>query len=415
MCRYPFFLLLLLFVSCEETSAPFSTYRPLDDRDSVRWASIRQWQGGPPPTWEPLLWRYQLGDTTETLHYDLRPLPAPDSLVRLPHRLVHPNRAMWYRTRVRFGHDQLLYVNADDGAQVFVAGAQVPQALPNSFRIPATEDSVDLHIRVLNNAMAGGLRQARFSPWEEGLTFYSRQDWAAQLLAGPPPWDTVVQVQPLLIAEPYWQRRADEQYRLRFVTAATGPATLHWGRSAGQLTETRQPALAEAGVLEFAWPASELPDTCFYQLRQGGSQSPVYHWSTAAERAGFTFTAWGDSQGGWPTFARLSRLMAADHPDFSIGLGDLVSDGALHTQWFDFLASLGPVAGQTVVYPVVGNHDYDGFYDDLIPALYQRYIREDTYFAWRYRNCYFVALDPNEQFPLGFSDKQQAWLRAQMA
>ena len=106
--------------------------------------------------------------------------------------------------------------------------------------------------------------------------------------------------------------------------------------------------------------------------------------------------------------------MGEDEPDFSIGLGDLVSDGSQAAQWLGFLYAWQPLASQIPVYPVIGNHDYDGYYDDLVPALYRQYIREKTYFSWAHGNSIFVALDPNERFPLGIEGAQHAWFLEQI-
>lgn len=268
-------------------------------------------------------WYFAVGDPANGLHVGALQIPSGDTLVQTPFRINRPNTPLWFITKVQFTEDQLLYVNADDGSQVFYDQKQVRQILPYAYSLPATTDSVTLAIRVLNNAMAGGLRRAERYPLQAGLQYFEQQ-------------------------------------------------------------------------LEMPLPQQYLLDTAFAK-------------KAATEQQNFRFTAWGDSQGGWETFRQLSEDMATQHPTFSIGLGDLVSDGSSRTQWQAFLDALTPLSTQTSIFPVIGNHDYDGYYDELIPELYLRHIAPRNYFAWSYQNARFVALDPNETFPLGIKGEQHAW------
>jgi hypothetical protein len=68
---------------------------------------------------------------------------------------------------------------------------------------------------------------------------------------------------------------------------------------------------------------------------------------------------------------------------------------------------------------IPGNHDYDGFYDDLISRHYRKYTRNATgagYSAWTCGNAFFLALDPNDTFPIGFpkDGPQYRWLQEQL-
>ena len=271
-------------------------------------------------------WYFAIGDPANGLHVSASQIPNTDTLVQTPFRINRPNTPLWFTRKIKLTEGQLLYVNADDGSQVFYNQKQVPQLIPYGYPLYATADSVTLAIRVLNNAMSGGLRRAELYPLQVGLQHFEER---AQ------PLDT-----PL-----------SEQFLL---------------------------------------------DTAFAK-------------NTAAEERSFRFTAWGDSQGGWDTFRQLCKAMASKKTDFSIGLGDLVSDGSSPAQWQGFLASLEPLSRQTKIFPVIGNHDYDGYYDELIPELYLRHIAPRNYFAWSCQNARFLALDPNETFPLGIEGEQRAW------
>jgi predicted phosphodiesterase len=132
----------------------------------------------------------------------------------------------------------------------------------------------------------------------------------------------------------------------------------------------------------------------------------------------FSFTAWGDSQGGWPVFDQIVKQMTTYPDAFSIGLGDLVAEGVEEAQWMAFTQCLQPLLAQRPIFAVAGNHDYDGYYNDLNPLLYRRYVLagkdRPTYFSWTYGNAFFLALDPNGTFPIGISGAQRAWMEAEM-
>lgn len=405
--------LVIIGNSCKKELQRIDVYTPTVFLAEAQQTALKTWQGEQPLADHSLSsWQFALGSLPEQFQVVATDFPKPDSLVRLPHRINYPNRSMWYKTRILLDTTQLLVVDADDGAQVFFQGEQVPQALPNAFILPATGDSVDLIIRVLNNALKGGLRKAELFPREEGLAYFERKDYAAPGAAYPILNDLA---QPVLLAEPYVQQPTPEKYLLKVVSTSSNSASLVFGLHKETLDKHISKVFPIGRVFTFTLKDLLPASTYYYQFRQGNFQSEIYRLQTAAPSERFSFTAWGDSQGGWPVFRQLTESMQATGAKFSIGLGDLVADGAQHTQWLDFLHALHPVAAHQPVFPVIGNHDYDGQYDDLRPVLYQQYIREDTYFSWVYKNCYFIALDPNESFPLGINGKQLRWLEAQFA
>jgi hypothetical protein len=104
--------------------------------------------------------------------------------------------------------------------------------------------------------------------------------------------------------------------------------------------------------------------------------------------------------------------------EYSIGLGDLVADGVVTAQWFSFLTCLAPLIEKRVnIFPIVGNHDYDGYYDELIPHNYLRHIANrfgSTYTSWSAGPVFFLVLDANSSFPLGLDSLQYQWATQKM-
>ncbi|MEY3050633.1 MAG: hypothetical protein RLY31_418 [Bacteroidota bacterium] len=261
--------------------------------------------------------------------------------VELPHRQLLPNTAMWYRRSIRCADTCHLLLRADDGAQVWQDRRRLlPDAAGQYEVVPGTDSSI-LSVRVLNNAMAGGLKSACLLDHGSG------------------------------------EKRRIERMR-RDQTIVTG---------------SRLQELADKNRSRIR------------QLRLEAEES-------------VTFTLWGDSQGGWDTFATLVRQMVRPPVDFSIGLGDLTGDGSDPAEWESLFKCMQPFAQQeTPVFLLAGNHDYDGYSDDLVPVHYLRWTRGkddgSTWFAWQAGPAAFIALDPNATFPLGFGETQLSWLAEQ--
>lgn len=272
--------------------------------------------------------------------------PAPDSnwqSVALPHRILLPDHALWYSAKIKSSDQYYLYVDADDGAQVFLGGEKYAATGGYYYELPYTEDSLWLSIRVINNAMHGGLRKV---------------EWI-----GKENMDAV------------WQERT---------------AVLE------QLEEIYLSDLYRSDVF--------LPRDNYTLHKKGYTK----------------FTVWGDSQGGWPKFESLCyQMLYQSKLEFSIGLGDLVGEGISTAQWFSFMTCLAPLIEKRVlVFPVAGNHDYDGYYDDLVPRNYIRHIlgeNRPTYSSWRAGPAIFMALDPNGSFPIGLDKEQYQWALDKMS
>lgn len=275
-------------------------------------------------------WRFVVGRRGESLHAAAHDMPPADTEVTLPHRALHPDTAMWYARRLELPAGGAIAVDADDGAQVFVDGEQWGQE--RRVFAPATPIAAGPHyvvVRVLNNAMAGGLRRV--------AVVARRPEFAPPSLPQLPPGFAAV-------------------------------------------------------------------ESSAFRDRMPGPSAPC------------DFTLWADSQSGWETFAALVARMRERPQHFSAGVGDLVNDGSDPAAWSRFVETLTPLAARepiVPVVPIVGNHDYDGFYNDLVSRWYQQLFRRDaTWTAWSCGPARFAAIDLNREFPIGISREsaQQAWL-----
>ncbi len=349
-------------------------------------------------------WRFAVGTSEETLRVSLSDKPIMSNIVNLPHRVNLPNTPLWYARKVKLDTAKLLLIQADDGAQVFYNGEQVMQRLANKFVLLPTLDSTDLIIRVLNNALQGGLKKVEWMDMEQGIAYFEQME--ALHLLNP----IYKQVQHLMFAPPFVQRIAAGEYLVKVVARNHLFLQLQFGQDSTQLNQIVSPLDTMNGIYTFGLKHLSTTNPCYYKIKVGNTYSSIYTLQPEKDDVPFSFATWGDSQGGWSIFQQLTRQMHRQSPAFTVGLGDLVADGSSRTQWLAFLYALQPLSTSIPTFTLLGNHDYDGYYDDLVPKYYQQYIKRERYFSWTYNNCAFIALDPNERFPIGIEDNQKTWL-----
>ncbi|MFK7847483.1 MAG: metallophosphoesterase [Rhodothermales bacterium] len=323
-------------------------------------------------------WTFAIGNPANGLHATIAQSPALDTSVTLPHRILKPDWPLWYEKSIEVADYEWLYIDADDGAQVFQNGQLLNPVFGEFFSLLPAEDSSDkaatITVRVLNNAMRGGLEEAH-------------------LVAGP-------------AFQTYQLYREQRTAMLRVIYDALRAPALNTDQK-----EALEAMLSLPSENSIASAAASFNSALRYPY--------LHELPTTVDDDGiFSFTAWGDSQAGWETFQKLVDQMAEIPSAFSIGLGDLVGYGSKEEEWLAFTVALQPLLKTQPVFPVAGNHDYDGYYNDLVPQLYYQYTREKettaSYFSWTYEGAFFLALDPNRNFPLQFEDEQVDWMLAAM-
>lgn len=386
-------------------------------------------------------WNFVLGDKAEnfkTLPKEIRGTP-----VNLQHRLTKPDQAFWYSRMLKLDQPGVLTISADDGAQLFIDRKPVHRLHGNHFPID-TAGSLQVTIRVLNNAMAGGLRHVEFSTYgqfhqyEKEKQFQRRREAVVEkivLLQSPtaemirlargaldkPDSASLIAAEqaledhPFLIG-PWLQQKESTTMIVSVESESKHPVRLVYGTTKGFLLEEQ----VKPGGMAFFELKELLPDTVYYyQIASGKTVSPVYSFKTHQHPASFTFNVWADSQSGWEAFQQNVRNLEPFEDAFGIGAGDLVSNGSNPDEWKKLFKILGASSAGRQYHLVAGNHDYDGYYDDLDPANYKRYLQHSpsNYFSWTYGNCAFIALDPNEDFPIGIppASKQYQWFHQQLA
>ncbi len=408
----------------------------------------------PPPPFEGIdvVWHYGVGDPDEGPNPSLSLKPALNQGVRLPHLVLLPDTPLWYETVIDAAEPAILKIIGDDGVQVFVNGGRVRSFEGILFPLPAGREQT-LTIRVVNNAQHGGLSSVArassdcYTAWETRQNLRRRLDHVVRKLAALPARDRAVldaivlaAVQepseaslteaekaltpwPSLRIAPFLQNPAAGRMTIRWESDTTGAAVLDWSldHAGPGIWRYSQRVAGNDGLFETTLTGLPSGRKVFYRVRQDETTSAPYEFTTPAADGGeFQFTVWGDSQTGWGTLRRLLGLMEADPPAFTVGVGDLVNAGFQPDHWRGFFAAIQPLASRVPFMLMPGNHDYDGYYDDFEATLFRRYARrpgQPNYLAWTWGCARFVALDPNDTFPISIppGSAQHAWLMRELA
>ncbi len=138
--------------------------------------------------------------------------------------------------------------------------------------------------------------------------------------------------------------------------------------------------------------------------------------TTAPTSGSFLFLVYGDTRDRDADHASVVQAMVNEHPDFVLQTGDLVSRASDELQWRRYFATAAPLLRNTPLYPALGNHELRGEPGAghfqrlfLLPPDRSRRMRP-VYYAFRYSNSLFLALDGNSPYDL----PQAAWLEQQL-
>lgn len=355
-------------------------------------------------------WEFLGADSIPGIEQDLPVFPNSQS-IELPHRLSLSNHSLWYRFRGDWDAG-FLQINGDDGVQLWENGQQINRYEPSDFFPVSTQTDGELIIRVVNNAMAGGLRSVK---WMSAETFKMNQALIASRR------DSIFAVRKkALIQDPELKKQLEgldeEQARsllseypilmtdLALLVSADGKYIIRWvSEKSGMTTvvfrdETQKNLESIDGVFSLEIePGQELN----FSLTQEKSQFGGFSFSPPLPGEKVKLAVWADSQGGWKTFAQLLKLISSHQPHLSIGVGDLVSDASEELAYPRLLSHVSGLSFPQLLIP--GNHDYDGFYEDLNPHFLKKYINgkdAKTYGLQFFGPVGLLSLDPNENFPV---------------
>ncbi len=141
-------------------------------------------------------------------------------------------------------------------------------------------------------------------------------------------------------------------------------------------------------------------------------------FATAPEsNAPFSFVVFGDSRTNVGSHRRVVERIRREVPDFILGTGDMVDDGARDMDWQIFFDVESELLGENVLFPSIGNHDRQG--RGRTADNYRKYFSlpenspdPERYYAFTYGNARFLILDSNA-YSFALTD-QTAWIERQL-
>lgn len=184
--------------------------------------------------------------------------------------------------------------------------------------------------------------------------------------------------------------------------------------------DTRVLEVAAARVAEA--DLEELRPATRYRYRvEIGDKSWQGELATAPEVGAavpFSFIVLGDSRSNAEAHRRVIERVSQEVPDFILGTGDMVDDGARQEQWQTFFDVERELLADNVYFPSVGNHDRQG--RGRTADTYRSFFSvpdnggdSERYYAFSYANARVLVLDSNSH---SFSlTGQTAWIERELS
>jgi len=141
---------------------------------------------------------------------------------------------------------------------------------------------------------------------------------------------------------------------------------------------------------------SDLADSSkyFYKVESDGYESNIYYFHTSFEiNNSIKFVAYGDNRGEWDNWQNASmvaRAIEKEDPYFVLNTGDLVNNGTIIDEWYNFFNKSSFIHNSTL-YSVLGNHEYYG-------SPYFKYLtlpNNERWYSFDNGPVHFIGLDSN--------------------
>lgn len=154
-----------------------------------------------------------------------------------------------------------------------------------------------------------------------------------------------------------------------------------------------------------------------YAVRCGDDTAEGEFATAPTAEASYSFVVFGDSRSNSSSHAGVVDRVRREVPDFMLGTGDMVDDGAKEVEWQAFFDIERELLRENVLFPSVGNHDRQG--RGRTTDNYRKYFSlpenspdPERYYAFTYGNARFLILDSNA-YSFSLTD-QTAWIEQQL-
>ncbi len=216
----------------------------------------------------------------------------------------------------------------------------------------------------------------------------------------------------------YFNSSPQTSIAITWASEFSGESMIYYGVNdinENQIIVTDHKDLIEVGdsLIHIARVTGLIPNTTYqYKVETAGVfESDTLSFTTAAEETEFTFAVGGDNQ--LALIEPVLDRIILDNPRFMIHCGDLVVDGNVVSEWYQFLDNFREFNGNYAMMPVYGNHEEDS---PTMAKLFQHPsngspepLNEGHWFSFDYNNVHFIGLDVMRDFTQG--SEQYNWLQ----
>ncbi len=226
---------------------------------------------------------------------------------------------------------------------------------------------------------------------------------------------TTAHADPKMLKGPYLQGLAPTSVTVMWQVERQQPAKLTVSGPGGErVIDVPAARIAEAVVDKLE------PESRYRYKVEVGESSWEGEFATAppvGKDVPFTFLVVGDSRFYMEQHRRVVDRMSQEVPDFVLGTGDMVDDGAREDQWQQYFDVENKFLRDNVYFPAVGNHDRQG--RGRTADTYRAYFsvpengnETERYYAFTYASSRFLILDSNI-YSFALTD-QTSWIEREL-
>jgi predicted phosphodiesterase len=211
---------------------------------------------------------------------------------------------------------------------------------------------------------------------------------------------------------PYLQRVSKTSITVMWQSSANTEGTLTLHTTPARVFHSAEESVHEVLIDGLA------PGTRYEYSVESAGKTEKGQFATAPEAGTpFSFVVFGDSRSNANAHARVVERVRQEVPDFMLGTGDIVNEGASEADWAKLFEIEGPLLRDGVLFPSLGNHDRQG--RGKTASNYRKYFAlpenspdPERYYAFTYSSARFLVLDSNA-YSFALTD-QTAWIEQQL-
>lgn len=214
------------------------------------------------------------------------------------------------------------------------------------------------------------------------------------------------------IKSPYLQKVSQTSVTVMWQSTMGTPATVTLHISPPRVVESESEGVHEV-LLDGLEPGSRYR----YTVQSGGKTRQGEFATAPSAGTPFSFVVFGDSRSNANAHARVVERIRQEVPDFLLGTGDIVNEGASESDWAKLFEIEGTLLSESVLFPSLGNHDRQG--RGRTASNYRKYFSlpenspdPERYYAFTYSSARILVLDSNT-YSFALTD-QTAWIEQQL-